>query len=329
MKAVVFDQPGGPEVLRLADVDDPPLRDSDVLIQVAAAGVNRADLLQRMGFYPAPPGASDILGLEIAGEVAAVGNSVETVGVGDSVMSLVEGGGYAELCAAPAAQTMRVPPDMDVVQAGGVPEAFITAHDNLFTRGRLEAGEWVLIHGGAGGVGTAAVQLARYAGARVIATAGSEAKLNRSRELGAEHAINHTTEDFVAVVRDVTDGHGANVILDVMGAAYLERNVNVLATDGRLVIIGLQGGTQAELDLAVLSRKRATIIATTLRARPAAQKAAIVKAFRQEVLPALQDGSLKPVVDRVYPLHAAAEAHRALQAGDVIGKIVLSTEATQ
>lgn len=323
MRAVVVDQPGNPEDLRLAEVDDPAPGDGEVLIRVTSASVNRADLLQRRGFYPPPPGAPDTLGLDVAGVIESVGTNVGGWKHGERVMALLEGGGYAELARARATQTVRVPKALDLVDAGSVPEVFITAHDALVTRAHLQAGETVLIHGGAGGVGTAAIQIARRLGSRVIVTARNAEKLERSRELGADTAIEHTTEDFVAHTLDATDGHGADVVLDVMGAAYLERNVEVLANDGRLVVIGLQGGTVGELNLGLLSRKRAAVIATGLRGRPADQKAAIVAAFEREVVPALAHGEMRPVIHRVVPLEDVAEAHRLLEMGDVIGKVVL------
>jgi putative PIG3 family NAD(P)H quinone oxidoreductase len=327
MKAIVVDHPGGPEVLHIGEVPDPEPGPRDVLIRVAGAGVNRADLLQRVGFYPPPPGASDVLGMEAAGEVVTTGDDVSEWSAGDRVMALVEGGAYAELLRAPAAQVMAVPSEIDLVTAAGIPEVFITAHDGLFTHARLQDGETVLIHGGGGGVGTAAVQLARRAGARVVVTAGSTAKLDRARELGAEWGIDYTTEDFVARMREITDGQGASVILDVMGAAYLERNLNALAPDGRLVVIGMQGGTSAELDLGKLMRIRGSVISTALRARPAQQKGAIVRDFVERVLPAFNEGALHPVIGRVVPLASAADAHGAMERGEVIGKIVIQVTA--
>lgn len=327
MKAVVFDQPGDADVLRIEQVPDPSPRDGEMLIRVAAAGVNRADIVQRRGFYPPPPGASDILGLEVSGVVESVGAGVRGWNIGERVMALIEGGGYAELATARVAQTVRVPVELDIVDAAAVPEVFITAHDNLFTRARLQAGETVLIHGGAGGVGTAAVQLSTRRGCRVLVTAGTEAKLHRCAELGADVGIDYRTDDFVARTLDATDGHGADVILDVMGASYLARNLEALAQDGRIVVIGMQGGTVAEMNIGQLSRKRGTLMATHLRGRPAQQKAEIVAAFEQRVLPGLRDGSLRTVVDRVLPLDAAQEAHRLLESGDVIGKVVLQVAA--
>ncbi|MHB8489519.1 MAG: NAD(P)H-quinone oxidoreductase [Candidatus Dormibacteria bacterium] len=327
MRAIVVTAPGGPEQLHTEERPDPIAREGEVVVRVAGAGVNRADLLQRQGFYPPPPGASDILGLEASGVVASVGRGVETHAEGHRVMLLVEGGGYAELVAVRAAQVVRVPDNIDLIDAGGVPEAFITAHDALFTRGRLQDGDSVLIHGGGGGVGTAAIQLARQHGCRVLVTAGSAVKLARCLELGASAGIDYHAEDFVARTRELTEGRGADVVLDIMGASYLSRNIDAVATDGRIVVIGMQGGTQTDIDLGAMLRRRISLISTALRARPAAQKAAIVAAFAADVVPALASGRMRPVVDRVLPLDDAAEAHRLMEAGAVIGKIVLDASA--
>lgn len=323
MRAVVVAEPGGPEQLHVEERPDPHAGDGQVVIRVAAAGVNRADLLQRQGFYPPPPGASDVLGLEASGVVAEVGAGVADLSNGDTVMALLEGGGYAELVAVRATQAVHVPDNIDLIDAGGIPEVFITAHDALFTRGRLAHGETVLIHGGGGGVGTAAIQLARLHGCHVIVTAGSAAKLARCIELGANAGINYSTEDFVARTRELTDGHGADVVLDIMGASYLERNLDVVATDGRVVVIGMQGGTHSDIDLGVMMRRRVSLVSTALRARPADQKAAIVAAFASDVVPALTDGRLRPVIDRILPFDAAGDAHRLMEAGGAVGKIVL------
>jgi putative PIG3 family NAD(P)H quinone oxidoreductase len=324
MRAVIVASPGGPEQLHVEDQPDPVIGDGEVLIAVAAAGVNRADLLQRMGHYPPPPGASDILGLEVSGRVAGVGRDVSTVVEGDRVMALLAGGGYAELAAVAAAQVVRVPDNLDLIEAGGIPEVFITAHDALFTRARLQDGETVLIHGGGGGVGTAAIQLAKTHGCHVLVTAGSAAKLARCIELGADAGINYATEDFVARTRELTDGRGADVVLDIMGASYLSRNLDVVAADGRIVVIGMQGGTHADIDLGVMMRRRVSLISTALRARPATQKATIVAAFAADVVPALAAGTLRPVIDRVLPLEDAAEAHRVMESSGAVGKIVLA-----
>ncbi len=323
MRAIVVAAPGGPEQLHIEDRPDPVAREGEVVVRVAGAGINRADLLQRRGFYPPPPGASDILGLEASGVVASVGSGVSAPSVGDRVMLLVEGGTYAELVAVRAAQAVLVPDNIDLIDAGGIPEVFITAHDALLTRGRLQDRETVLIHGGGGGVGTAAIQLARQHGCRILVTAGSPGKIARCIALGADAGINYRTEDFVARTRELTDGRGADLVLDIMGASYLGRNMDAVATDGRIVVIGMQGGNETEIDLGVMMRRRISLISTTLRARPAAQKAVIVAAFAAEVVPALADGRLRPVIDRVLPLEAAGEAHRLMESGEVVGKIVL------
>jgi putative PIG3 family NAD(P)H quinone oxidoreductase len=255
MKAIVVQTPGDPEVMHLGEVPDPTAGRGEVLVRSRATAVNRADTLQRRGFYPPPPGASDIIGMEVAGEVEALGEGVEGWHTGDRVMALLAGGGYAERVAVPAGQLMPVPDGMSWTDAAAIPEVFITAHDNLFTRGRLSAGQTVLIHGGGGGVGTAAIQLAHRARARVLITAGSPNKLERCLELGADAGINHRQEDFVARARELTHRRGVDVILDVMGASYLARNLDALATDGRLVIIGLQGGTITDIDLNAMLRR--------------------------------------------------------------------------
>jgi putative PIG3 family NAD(P)H quinone oxidoreductase len=323
MRAIVVASPGGPEQMHVEECPDPVPGDGEIVVRVAGAGINRADLLQRMGHYPPPPGASDILGLEASGVVATVGTGVSGVAEGDRVMLLVEGGAYAELVRVRARQTVPVPDNIDLIDAGGIPEVFITAHDALFTRGRLERGETVLVHGGGGGVGTVAIQLAKLHGCRVLVTAGSAEKLERCAELGADAGINYRTEDFVARTRELTDGRGADVILDIMGASYVGRNLEAIATDGRVVVIGMQGGTKAEVDLGAMMRRRVALISTALRARPADQKAAIVAAFAADVLPALADGRLRAVIDRILPLAEAPEAHRLMERGDAVGKIVL------
>jgi putative PIG3 family NAD(P)H quinone oxidoreductase len=326
VKAIVVETPGDPEVMHLAEVPDPMPGPGEVLVRAHATAVNRADTLQRRGLYPPPPGASEIIGMEVAGEVEALGEGVEGWRPGDRVMALLSGGGYAEQVVVPAGQLMPVPARLSWTDAAAIPEVFLTAHDNLVTRGRLAAGETVLIHGGGGGVGTAAIQLARRAGARVLVTAGSPAKLEFCRRLGADAGINHREEDFPSRVRELTDGRGADLILDVMGASYLARNLDALAPDGRLVIIGMQGGTTAEIDLGQLLRRRLTVIATTLRGRFAEQKAEIVRRFVEDALPGFEDGSLRPVVDRVLPLAEAPAAHRAMEAGENVGKLVLRVD---
>jgi len=323
VRAVVVDEPGDPEVMHLAEVPDPVAGPGEVLLRVHGTAVNRADTLQRRGFYPPPPGASPIIGMEAAGEIEAVGAGVDRWQPGDRACALLAGGGYAEKVAVPAGQLMPVPAGMDLVTAGTIPEAFITAHDNLVTRARLRGGETVLIHGGSGGVGTAAIQLAHRLGARVLVTAGSPERLQRCRDLGADEGIDHRTEDFAARVDELTGGHGVDVVLDVIGAAYLERNLRALASDGRLVVIGLQGGIRAEVDLNTMLSRRLALIATTLRGRPLEQKAQIVQRVVSDVLPGLADGSLRPVIDRVLPLDEVVEAHRAMESGGHFGKIAL------
>jgi putative PIG3 family NAD(P)H quinone oxidoreductase len=327
LRAIIVAAPGGPEQLRIEERPDPVARDGEIVVRVVGAGINRADLLQRQGFYPPPAGASDILGLEASGTVSGVGGRVDTLTEGDRVMLLVEGGAYAEMVAVRATQAVRVPDNIDMIEAGGIPEVFITAHDALFTRGRLQDGETVLIHGGGGGVGTAAIQLARQHGCRVLVTAGSAEKLAHCAALGADAGINYRTEDFVTRTRELTDGSGADLVLDIMGASYLDQNLDAAAIDSRIVVIGMQGGTQATIDLGAMMRRRISLISTALRARPATQKAAIVAAFAAEVVPALAAGRIRPVVDRVLPLDQAGEAHRLLEAGEVVGKIVLDASS--
>ncbi|GAA1271890.1 NAD(P)H-quinone oxidoreductase [Kitasatospora nipponensis] len=323
MHAITIPQPGGPEVLTWAKVADPVPGEGEVLVEVAATAVNRADLLQRQGFYPPPPGTSEYLGLECAGRIAALGPGVSGWAVGDEVCALLAGGGYAELVAVPVGQLLPIPRGLGLVAAAALPEVAATVWSNLFMVAHLHPGETVLLHGGASGIGTMAIQLAKAVGAKVVVTAGSEKKLARCRDLGADVLVNYRDQDFVAAVAEATDGHGADVILDIMGAKYLQRNVDALAVAGRLVIIGLQGGVKGEVDLSVLLRKRAAVVATSLRPRPLAEKAAIVAAVREHVWPLVESGVVKPVIDRVLPLAEAAEAHRALEAGEQVGKVVL------
>lgn len=324
MRAVVTHGSGGPEVLAVDEVPAPRPRRGEVLIEVAAAGVNRADILQREGGYPPPPDASPILGLECSGRIAAVGPEVEGFAVGDEVCALLDGGGYAELVVAPAGQVLRRPEGVSLLHAAGLPETVCTVWSNLFMLAGLRPGETLLVHGGASGIGTTAIQMAVALGARVFATVGSAAKAARCRDLGAEVVINHREEDFVDVVRGATNGRGADVILDIVGAEYLPRNVQALATEGRLVVIGMLGGRRGELDLGTLLRKRAAVLATTLRARPREQKAAIVASVAENVWPLVADGHLRPIVDRVLPLDQVAEAHRVLEASEHVGKVLLS-----
>ena len=323
MKAIVFSQPGGPEVLAWSEVPDPVPGDGEVLVEVAAAAVNRADLLQRMGFYDPPPGSSEILGLECSGRIAALGPGVSGWGVGDRVCALLTGGGYAEKVAVPTGQLLAVPQSVDLVDAAGLPETVCTVWSNVFMTAGLQPGETLLVHGGASGIGTTAIQLAKSLGATVLVTVGSKEKAERCVQLGADAAIDYKNEDFAERVGELTGGHGADVILDIMGASYLGKNVDALAVSGRLVSIGMQGGTRAELDLGKLMRKRAAVMATTLRARPAAEKAAIVAAVREHVWPLVASGAFRVVVDRRVPLPEAAAAHRAVEASDHVGKVLL------
>ncbi|MGI8524035.1 MAG: NAD(P)H-quinone oxidoreductase [Nocardioides sp.] len=325
MRAVEAREPGGPEVLHLVDADDPTAGPGEVVLDVVATAVNRADLLQRQGLYPPPPGASDVIGLECSGRVAEVGEGVSGWSVGDPACALLAGGGYATRVAVPAGQVMPLPPGLDAVTAAAVPEVAATVWSNVMMVAGLQRGETLLVHGGAGGIGTFAIQLATALGARVLTTAGTPAKRDFCEELGAEVAIDYHEQDFVEVVREITDGRGADVILDNMGATYLARNVDTLATEGRLVVIGMQGGTRAELDLGVLLRKRGAVIATSLRSRPTDEKAAICAELVEHVWPLLGDGTIRVIVDRTLPLAEAAAAHAAMEDGGHTGKIVLDT----
>jgi putative PIG3 family NAD(P)H quinone oxidoreductase len=345
MRAVVIEKPGGPEVLTVREVPDPVPAAGEVLITIAAAGVNRADLMQRQGLYPPPPGASPYPGLECAGQIVAVGDGVSGWRPGDNVCALLAGGGYAEQVAVPAGQVLPWPgcagrpesaeestaePAAETAAgAAALPEAVCTVYANVFLQAGLRPGETLLVHGGASGIGTMAIQLAKALGARVACTAGSQAKLARCRELGADLAISYRDDDFVAAVRDFTAGRGADVILDIMGAAYLPRNLSALATGGRLSVIGLQGGARGELDLGLMLSKRVSVSAASLRARPVNEKAAIVASVRENVWPLITAGQVKPVVDRVLPLRDAGQAHRLMEEGVHTGKIVLATDRTR
>ncbi len=324
MRAITITSPGGPEVLQIAEVPDPVPAEGEVLIDVAAAGLNRADLLQRQGMYPPPPGAPEYPGLECAGTIAALGAGVTGWQVGDQVCALLSGGGYAERVAVPAGQVLPVPAGLSVTEAAALPEVACTVYSNVVQVAGLRAGETLLVHGGASGIGTLAIQLGKALGAQVACTAGSRAKLDRCRELGADLAIGYRDTDFVAAVSEFTGGRGADVILDIMGAAYLDRNVAALAQDGRLVIIGLQGGTRAEIDLNAMLRKRASLHATSLRSRPVDQKAAIVAGVRDVVWPLVSAGRIRPVIDATVPLAEAARAHAMLEDGQHVGKILLT-----
>lgn len=324
MRAVTQTGPGGPETLVVTELPDTVPGAGEVLVQVAATAVNRADLLQRQGFYPPPPGASEVIGLECSGTVAAVGEGVTGWAEGDRVCALLAGGGYAEQVVVPAGQVMPVPDGVDLVTAAALPEVACTVWSNVFMVAGLRPEEAFLVHGGAGGIGTFAIQLAAASGARVFATAGSDDKLERCRELGAERAISYRDEDFVEVLREATDGRGADVVLDNMGAKYLGRNVDVLADEGRLVIIGMQGGSKGELDIGRLLSKRGAVIATALRSRPLEGKARICASVVEHVWPLVADGSVTPVVSAVLPLDEVGDAHRLIESGDNVGKVLLT-----
>ena len=322
MRAVVVTEPGGPEALSVVELPDPEPGPGEVVIDVAATAVNRADTLQRQGFYPPPPGASDVLGLECSGRVSAVGDGVEGWTVGDDVCALLAGGGYADKVAVPVGQVMPVPEGVDLLAAGSIPEVACTVWSNVYMVAGLQPGEKLLVHGGAGGIGTFAIQLATALVAEVFATAGSAEKLDLCRSLGAERAINYRDEDFVEVM---SESGGADVILDNMGAKYLQRNVSALASEGRLVIIGMQGGVKAELDIAALLRKRGAVIATSLRARPVDDKSSICTSTVDNVWPLIAEGQIKTSVSATFPLAEVAEAHRLMESGGHTGKILLTT----
>jgi putative PIG3 family NAD(P)H quinone oxidoreductase len=326
MHAVVITEPGEPDVLHWLEVPDPVAGPGEVVIEIAASGVNRADLMQRQGLYPPPPGAPPYPGLECSGRIKAVGDGVADWRAGDEVCALLAGGGYAEQVVVPAGQVLPMPDTVGIVTAASFPETACTVYSNVFQVARLAAGETLLVHGGGSGIGTMAIQLGKAFGARVACTAGSAAKLDRCRELGADITINYRDEDFVAALLDATDGAGADVILDIMGASYLARNLAALATDGRLAIIGRQGGSKAELDLGVLQGKRASVSATTLRARPPAQKAEVVAGVRDHVWPLIGTGQVRAVVDQELPMSQAPAAHRAMAASEHFGKILLVRE---
>ncbi|CAN5128249.1 NAD(P)H-quinone oxidoreductase [soil metagenome] len=325
MRAVIAPEPGGYDALVLTDLLDPEPGPGELVIDMAATAVNRADTLQRQGLYPPPPGASDVLGLECAGAISAVGPHVPDWAVGDVVCALLAGGGYAEKVLVPSGQVMPVPDGLDIVTAAALPEVTCTVWSNLFMIAGLQPQDILLVHGGAGGIGTMAIQLAHALGARVLTTAGSAEKLDVCRSLGADVTINYREQDFVEEVRAATDGHRADVILDNMGASYLDRNLDALATEGRLVIIGMQGGTKGELDIAKLLSRRGAVISTSLRARPVAEKAAICAAVVEHVWPLVGDGSVKPIVHTTRPLAQVGEAHRLMEEGGHIGKIVLTS----
>ena len=323
MLAIEIRQPGGPEALVPAERPRATMGPDDVLIKVAAAGVNRPDVMQRQGRYPPPPGASDIPGLEVAGTIEETGANVRSWRAGDRVCALVSGGGYAEYCAAPAPQCLPIPRGLDLIQAAAIPETTFTVWTNVFERGRLQQGESILVHGGSSGIGTTAIQLARAFGARVFTTAGSAEKCAACEALGAERAINYRETDFVAAIRDLTGGRGVDVILDMVGGTYLQRNIESLALEGRLVHIGQLGGPKGEINLIPVLRQRLTITGSTLRARSVAEKAAIANAVREHVWPLFESGAVRVLVHQTFPLREAAEAHRLMESSAHIGKLVL------
>ena len=324
MKAIEISEPGGPEMLRPCTRPVPEPGEGEVLVRVAAAGVNFPDVAQRRGNYPPPPGASDLPGLELSGEVAALGPGVTGPAPGDAVCALVSGGGYAEYCAVPVPQCLPVPDGLDMVQAAALPETFFTVWTNLFDGGRMKAGETVLIHGGSGGIGTTAIQIARAFGARVFATARTKEKCAFCEELGAERGIVYAEEDFVAVVRELTEKRGVDLILDMVGGDYLARNVRALAVEGRLVQIAVREGAEATIPLGLLMVKRLVLTGSTLRPRTVAQKGAIAEALEREVWPLLAEGSVRPVVHATFALDEAARAHALMESSAHIGKIVLT-----
>ena len=324
MIAIVITRPGGPEVLAPVEVPIPVPGPREVLIRVTAAGLNRPDLMQREGKYPPPPGAPDIPGLEVSGTIEACGPSVERWRPGDAVCALVSGGGYAEFCVAPDVQCLPIPGGLDPVAAGGVPETFFTVWMNVFDRGRLREGESFLVHGGASGIGTTAVQMARAFGARVFATAGTDEKCLACERLGAERCVNYRKQDFAAELMAATRGRGVDVILDMVGAPYFTRHVDLLALEGRLLQIAVMHGGKSEINLVRLLRQRLTITGSVLRARTVEEKGAIARAVEASVWPLVESGRIRPVVYATFPLHEAAEAHRLMESGTHIGKIVLT-----
>jgi putative PIG3 family NAD(P)H quinone oxidoreductase len=327
MHAVVISEPGGPEVLQWTEVEDPRPGPGEVLVEVAAAGVNRADMMQRQGYYPPPPGAPPYPGLECSGNIAALGEGVTGWSIGDEVCALLSGGGYAEQVVVPAGQLLPVPASTTLIEAAALPETVCTVYSNVFLAARLAVGETLLVHGGGSGIGTVAIQLAKHAGARVAVTGGSQSKLDACRELGADITINYREDDFVESLMEATHGHGADVILDIIGASYLARNIAALAPDGRIANIGMQQGRRAELDFGALMAKRGSIISTSLRARPREQKAAIVAAVAENVWPAVGSGVIRPIIDTELPMREAAEAHKIMTASTHLGKILLRAKS--
>jgi len=330
MRAVIATEAGGPEVLQIADVEAPTAGPGELLLRTVAAGVNRADILQRQGHYPPPRGTSAIIGLEVSGHVAAVGEGVQGWSVGDPAVALLAGGGYAELCVAPVAQCLPVPKGLSDVEAAALPETFFTVWSNVFDRARLQKGETLLIQGGTSGIGVTAIAVAKALGSKVIATAGSDEKCAACLALGADHAINYKTHDFVEEIKRITDGTGVNVILDMVAGPYVAREIQCLAEDGRLVIIAVQGGTKSEINAGLVLRRRLTVTGSTLRPRPVAFKAAIAQALKANVWPLLESGAVKPVIHSVFDAvgdasgSGAAQAHALMESNQHVGKIVLT-----
>ncbi|VFR46907.1 Quinone oxidoreductase [plant metagenome] len=324
MKAIAITAPGGPEVLRPIERPVPVPGPGEVLIKVAAAGINRPDVLQRSGHYPPPAGASDLPGLEVAGEIVAGDAEAGGFAVGDQVCALVTGGGYAEYCVAPALQCLPIPKGLSLAEAAGLPETYFTVWSNVFQRGRLSGEETLLVHGGASGIGTTAIQLARALGHQVYATVGSDERVRAVQALGATLGINYKTQDYAAVVKEATGGRGVDVILDMVAGDYIARNLTCLADDGRIVIIAVLGGIKANFDAGQVLRRRLTITGSTLRARPVDFKAGIAQALREHVWPLLERGTVKPVIHTTLPLEKAAEGHALMESGDLIGKVILT-----
>jgi NADPH2:quinone reductase len=324
MTVVEIAAPGGPEQLKTAVRPVPVPGENEVLVRVEAAGVNRPDVMQRQGRYPPPPGASDLPGMEIAGEIVALGPKVSGLSLGARVTSLLPGGGYAGYAIAAAPLVMPIPKGLDMVQAAAIPETFLTVWTNLFERGRCKAGDVVLIHGGTSGIGTTAIQLAKAWGARVFATAGSEAKARACESLGAVRGIDYKSEDFVEVIRRETQGYGIDITLDMVAGSYVQRNLDIAAIEGRIVTISLLGGSRAEINVGMILTKRLTLTGSTLRSRTVAQKASVAEAVRQNVWPLLESGKVRPVIFKTFPLAAASDAHRLMESSNHIGKIVLT-----
>lgn len=326
MKVIEISEYGDADVLKLTDRPIPDPASGEVLIRVAAAGLNRADVMQRNGHYPPPPGASDLLGLEVSGTVAATASDVHDLSVGDEVCALLAGGGYAQYCTAPASSCLPIPKSLNLVESAAVPETFFTVWTNIFMRGKLKKGERLLVHGGTSGIGTTAIQLAKAFGAKVCATAGSDEKCDACVQLGADLAINYREDDFVEKVKTWSNGQGVDVILDIVAGDYLAKNIKSLAVEGRLVIIATQGGLKSEINALPIMMKRLTVTGSTLRPRTVEQKSEIAQELREHAWPLLDDGSIKPVIDSIYPMHQVSDAHRRLDSGTHIGKILLQMD---